>query len=262
MAEKQNLFDILKETLNDHMTKSDFLAATKEFKKSLDENHTASKTELVNAAKQIAEGFAQLKNDLTTSTTDTTSKSAASLEAKFAGIQSQILARLAELKNGDDGVSPSAADVVPLVLAQLNLPEQRAVVLDGPEEIRNKLETFVEAPEEDKLDPRVLKGFDKLEKKVTEIGARPSSPGGGGLSQLALKMALSKIIRHEKFTTSSASTTVTLANKVAGNVCLWLRYNGAMLRYGTDYTLSGKIVTFVGFTLDDSSSVEVTYFTD
>lgn len=84
--------------------------------------------------------------------------------------------------------------------------------------------------------------------------------GGGGTSTIGIQQVLTKIMKHQKFSTSSATTTSTLTNKVAGNVCIWLRYNGQMLHYGDQYTISGTTISYT-FTLDDSSVVEATYIT-
>ena len=64
---------------------------------------------------------------------------------------------------------------------------------------------------------------------------------------------------HEQFTTSSATTTVTIASNVAANSnAILVRYNGQLLDHGVQYTISGKVISFT-FTLDDDSSVGVTY---
>ena len=81
---------------------------------------------------------------------------------------------------------------------------------------------------------------------------------GGGVGHLALQFAMAKLIKHQKFSTSSATTTLTLTNTVAGNVCIWFRYNGQMLHLGDQYTLSGTTITFT-FTPDDDSVSEATY---
>lgn len=122
------------------------------------------------------------------------------------------------------------------------------------EDVRNRLEVL---EGDERLDKSAVKGIDEIEKEIARVAALPRG-SGGGLSQLALQHALSKLIKHETFTTSSATTTVTLANKVAGGVVIWLRYNGQMLNHTEHYTISGKLVTFT-FTLADDTQVEATY---
>lgn len=237
------------------LTKADFTKAFKaltEYVKNIDQRNAQQFTQIATTLTQFAQ---KLKDDTTNDTTNFKNEASTTIQAQLADLQSRIAAhdaRIATLTDGDDGISPDANEVARLAAELIKLPEYRAPIMDGPDELATKLDLLD--------DENQLAAIKAIRKDISELKARPS--GGGGLSQIALKFALSKIIKHEKFTTSSATTTVSLANKVAGSVCLWLRYNGTMLRYGTDYTLSGKTVTFVGFTLDDSSSVEVTYFTD
>lgn len=59
---------------------------------------------------------------------------------------------------GADGLSPSPEVVVPLVLEQIRMPAQQEVILDGPEEIRDKLQ---ELTKDDRLDSSAIKGLDE-----------------------------------------------------------------------------------------------------
>lgn len=82
--------------------------------------------------------------------------------------------------------------------------------------------------------------------------------GGGGASQIAMQYALGKMLKHQQFNTSSATTTLTLSDKIAGGVCIWLRYQGQMLHFGSQYTVSGTTITLT-FTPDDNTIIEATY---
>lgn len=104
------------------------------------------------------------------------------------------------------------------------------------------------------VDPEEIK---TIKSELENLKTAPRS--GGGLNQMALQHSLGKLLRHQSFSTSSATTTLTLNNKVAGDVCIWLRYNGGGLTHGTHYTISGTTITFT-FTLDDDSTVETSYF--
>lgn len=122
------------------------------------------------------------------------------------------------------------------------------------ERIRDGLELIQE--EEEKL--KIL-AVGHLEERLRRLEAQATqSRGGGGMSQIALIQAMGKLFVHQKFSTSSATTTLTLSNKVAGSVCIWLRYQGQMLHYGDQYTVAGSLITFT-FTLDNSTEVDVSY---
>jgi len=112
----------------------------------------------------------------------------------------------------------------------------------SPDEIRNALELL---QGDERLDIKAIKGYE-------------SPRGGGGTSQIGLQFALAKMLKHQKFSTSSATTTLTLNDRVAGDVVIWLRYQGQMLHLGDQYTLSGSRIT-LQFTPDDGTVMEATY---
>lgn len=79
--------------------------------------------------------------------------------------------------------------------------------------------------------------------------ARGGGGGGGGMGNPL----------HESFSTTSATTTVTVANGIAANGnAIWVYYEGQFLVKDTHYTISGRVLTFT-FTLDDDSNIDVTY---
>lgn len=133
-------------------------------------------------------------------------------------------------KNGENGKDGSP-DTGEQIIEKINSDES---------------EKLIKAEKVEGLDDR----FKEINGKISNV------PKGGGLTQLALQMALSKLFFNQTVSTSSATTTLTLTHKVAGNICIWLRYQGQMLHYGTHYTISGTTVTFL-FTLADSTTVEI-----
>lgn len=120
---------------------------------------------------------------------------------------------------------------------------------DKPKEIAVKLNTLNEA-----VDRTVIRGLEKtLENIFRSIKniARQKGGGarGGGMGNW----------EHEVFSTSSATTMVTLAKDVAaGGSAILVRYQGQLLAHGVQYTILGRVITFT-FTLQDSTFVEVTY---
>ena len=127
-------------------------------------------------------------------------------------------------------------------------------IVDPIEESVDTLVTKLESLEDDaRLDKSAIKGLDE---EFASIRALPR--GGGGTSQIGVQAAIAKLFKNQSFSTSSATTTSTLSNKVLNNIWMFLRYNGQMLQYGTHYTVSGTTITYL-FTLDDSSTVEASY---
>jgi len=123
---------------------------------------------------------------------------------------------------------------------------------DSPEQIRDKLQGL---KGDGRLDQSAIKN---LEERLRALEERPTGTGGGGASQISLQYMLGKMLKNQRFNTSSATTTLTLNDKIAGDVCIWLRYQGQMMHYGTHYTISGTTVTLT-FTPDDDTNVDVTY---
>jgi len=78
--------------------------------------------------------------------------------------------------------------------------------------------------------------------------------GGGGKSGGGMGN-----VQHEVKNVGSATASFTINYKVAaGGNAAWLRYQGQMLVFGTDYTISGTTVTLL-FTPVDSTYVDCTY---
>src|SRR3990167_2455517 len=156
-----------------------------------------------------------------------------------------------------EALIPDPTDLSPLtVKIEQSIAELQAKIPSLPEElsavqVRDKLETL-EGKEKLNINSIFLLQ-EELNKLKAQIG-KGTGGGGGGLSRMALQLALGKIIKHQAFSTSSATTTLTLNDKVAGDVALWLRYNGQVLVHGTHYTVSGTLVSLL-FTPDDDTNI-------
>ena len=171
-------------------------------------------------------------------------------------MSSKIEDKLAKIRDGIDGKDADEAQIVAAVLNAIKIPTMEDIRKELPtlgEGIRDSLELL---SGEERLDIKYLKGLEDLEKR---LGARITAIGGG-TSRIGIQAALGKIIKHQTFSTSSATTTLTLNDKVAGGVALWLRYNGQVLTYGTHYTISGTTITLL-LTLDDDTKMDATYIT-
>ena len=95
-----------------------------------------------------------------------------------------------------------------------------------------------------------LSKIDGLEKELAIIKQTKRQKGGGG--------GMGNWV-HQQFSTSSSTTSITLSSNVAANgTALLLRYQGQVLFHGSQYTVSGRVITFT-FTLDNSTTVDATY---
>jgi hypothetical protein len=121
---------------------------------------------------------------------------------------------------------------------------------DTPAQIAAKVNTL-----EETIEQKTIKGLPKLienlQRSIREKPTAPKAQSGGGMGNWV----------HQRFSTSSATTTVTTDHRAAaGGMAHILRYNGQVQDYGTDYTLGGDQRTYTfTFTLDDSSVVSIAY---
>lgn len=65
--------------------------------------------------------------------------------------------------------------------------------------------------------------------------------------------------QHESFSTSSATTVISVERAIAGRGTVALvRYQGQVLAYNVQYTVNARDITFT-FTLEDNTTVDVSY---
>lgn len=120
---------------------------------------------------------------------------------------------------------------------------------DKPLEIAGKLNTT-----EESVDQKVIKGLTKRFNTIEKVIREKREGGGGGKAGGGMGNWV-----HEVFNTSSATTTISVVNKVAANgSAILVRYQGQLLAHGVQYTISDRTISFT-FTLQDSTYVEVTY---
>lgn len=173
---------------------------------------------------------------------------------------------LSHIRQPQDGKSPiidieeialRAANLIPPVEhghtpvlgVDFELPE---IEEETPLEIAGKLNT-----KKSILDMDVIKGLKaylkNIERAIKEKHGGGSKGGSGGGTGNWL---------HQNTATTSATTTVTISTKVAANgYAILVRYNGKLLAHNVDYTLNNNthVITFVGFTLENSTFVDVTW---
>jgi len=152
--------------------------------------------------------------------------------------------KLANVKDGLSGKDANEEKIVQDVLAQIKLPEQKEIILDGSEEIRDKLETL---EGEERLDIEAIKGLKDL---LEEIKQRPVR-GGGGFSKIAYEI---HIIDDETPTgTPNGVLTDFVLNHIPNPTSsLKVYLDGQRMRLTTDYTFAGKTITFLSAPLTGS----------
>lgn len=96
---------------------------------------------------------------------DTHSKTLTStFESKMTEIKDLIEVVKATIPlDGKDGETPDINEIAKLVLEQIQLPEQKDVILDDAGQIRDKLQTL---KKDDRLDISAIKGADKLKDEI------------------------------------------------------------------------------------------------
>lgn len=171
--------------------------------------------------------FTKLKADMALSIGMLTAR----LEAK----SKQIDDKMALIKDGKDADEES---IIMQVLSRIKLPEYRAPMMDGPEEIRDKIETL-QGKERLKIE-----AVDNLREELDELKARPVGRGGGGTSAMGVAQALKYVIKRQTPTGAvdgvNASYTLSSAPYAVLSLCI----NGEMVPLSGNYTISGRTVTF------------------
>lgn len=184
--------------------------------------------------------------------------------------EAELLALIEPLipENPEDGHTPTAEEILTIVRPHLPKEVTSAELMVMIEalmpEIGDKLdETGDEIAvklnkTKDSVEIYVVRGLKKwmegLSKTVRGLNSAGRSTGkaGGGMGNWL----------HQNTATSSATTTVTISTKVAASgYAMLVRYNGKLLAHNVDYTLNNAthVITFVGFTLEDSTFVDVTW---
>ena len=87
--------------------------------------------------------------------------------------------KMAQVHSGIDGKNADETQVVQDVLAQIKLPAYKETVLDGPDEIRNKLELL---QGEERLDKSAIKGLEdeirNLKDMIVNVGTNRGNSSG------------------------------------------------------------------------------------
>ena len=226
---------------DDHIGKADVAEHIKKiiaYVKKIDERTIRD----VRIIKQSLEAFnAKLKNDNNTnvselkdSTKNYVSGVIAKLEIEHSKLKEMVDNKLAEVKDGEDADEERILDNLK---AQIHLPTIDELEDDLPKlgtKIRDSLELL---NGEDRLDVSAIKGLKELIKGST------SKVSGGGLNMGAVTI---RTVDNELLGTGDNSETdFTLNHAPSPATSLHIKVGTAELFLTDDFTLSGKVVTFL-----------------
>ena len=165
------------------------------------------------------------------------------LSARLDTKSQQIDAKIASIKDGEDA---DEEKIVQDVLAQIKIPEVRAPIMDGPEEIRDKLETL-QGKERMKIE-----AIDQLREELDELKKIRQSLGSSRFfGPSVIQKFLNNITPVGTIDGTNAEFTLPKAPKTDGEKIF---LNGVRMRSGSsnDYTIAGKTITFVSAPLTGS----------
>lgn len=144
---------------------------------------------------------------------------------------------------------PPPQDLSPLEEAIRDVEAKIPVFIQqSPQEIRNALELL---QDDERLDVSAIKGLTEKLEKIEK------SSKSGGTSHLSV----GHWPLHEVFTMDGIATSVTLqqAPGAQGTAIFGIRYQGQVLNLGTQYTVDGNKITFVGFTPEADTTISASY---
>lgn len=165
---------------DDALTNADFLKAFDTVMKFAEALKTSNQKEFQNLRKSIADLSSEVRSETSYGTSemkrvvsDFCAVEMARLHKLHEDKMAAVDARMASVVNGEDA---DEEKIVAEVLSQIKLPEQKENIVDGPDEIRNKLELL---QGDERLDKTAIKGIEDIERDIKEIQIRPAGRVGG-----------------------------------------------------------------------------------
>lgn len=212
----------------DRITKEDFVSAFEAVVNAINDE----KTKLSNLAEQLNQAMQDARKNLDETSTLTRADLTTAVATAISKIQNGK-----DGKDGRDGVDGLNADeerVINEVLGRIKLPEYRAPIMDGPEELAIKLDLLD--------DERQLAAIKKLKADIEELKKRPAR--GGGTSAMGVASTF-KYIAHTEAPSGDidgVNTTYTVKNSI-----FWIAgftLNGEQIAELPNFTYAGKTITF------------------
>lgn len=160
----------------DALTKEDFMEAFDAVLKVVKDSKSLNEREFA----AIQEAFGVFKEKAIKDLSDSHESFKADMRNHLQTLQMQHDTKMSEvdqkLSTVKDGKDVDEDALLDRVLSQIQLPEQKEILLDTPDDIRNKLELFIGRPEEEKLKIEVIgnlrEELDSIAKRIVEYGRR------------------------------------------------------------------------------------------
>ncbi len=147
----------------------------------------------------------------------------------------QVNKKMSEMKDGEDGEDADEERIKQAVLAEIKLPEQKAVILDTPEQVRDKLESLTG---NERLNQSAIAG---LQEQIESLKQMISSIPRGG------RTGMRKIPIIKRYNLSSQCNgvlkTFTLPNDTVDVLGVFGTQFPVNFNPGTDWTFAGRTLT-------------------
>lgn len=242
--------------LNELVTKEDIL---KSFKGVVDYVKRIESLNVENV-KNLKEVIDKTKEELKTQSDESTSESTKRINqelqlllSRLGERETQILNKLAEVKNGKDADEDDVVErSVERVKKELVIPTTEDILNDVPslaERIRDSLELL---EGDNRLDVSAIKGIEKLLKDID-----------GNIKKAVGAMHVPSPVgwtKHQSISLSSGTSVYNLDDAPAHNgKAAIVRYEGQVLTETTHYSISGTAITLT-FDPNNSTKLDVTYW--
>lgn len=210
----------------DRLTREDFVAAFErvvDFLKRQEQQYQTLLSDMLSAKSRMEQKLAQ---DTHATAKDLTQEVSSALKA----LTQRIDTRLHSLKDGKDGHNADEHAIFEKVMATIVLPEQKPLVSESPQEIRDKLELL---QGEERLDVSAIRGLEEKIEKVRGENKTTLVPIGGP--------SAGKIVKYHDLSASLNGSTTTFALPAFYRVVsVHSSSFPFILRPTTDYTVDGS----------------------
>ena len=236
---------LLKELLDDSLTKTEVTTAFKEIIKLVKKMKERNGQEMKDIASSLQEALKNVKNELSSKFNAHSGTSSSLIENNLKKadivIKEKIAIlekRLAEVKNGKDA---DETNIIDAVMNKLEYPTMDKVKKELPvfgEAIRDALE-LLQADE--RLEMSAINGLEKLLEELKKEKAVVGK-GGGGFSYIAMDRHFADD-ETPSGTMNGTNKAFTIAKAPNPTASLKVFLNGARQKTDIDFTLSGKTIT-------------------
>jgi len=256
------LTKILNAVDENSLTPDEFMNAFRmvmDYVKRMEANNTAQLRDILEQVQDARTKLQEMATEERDETRTTLEGHLAQLENRAEEMLALMDARLAEIRNGEDGKDADEELVVERAVVrvkeEISIPTAEDVLNDVTalgERVRDSLELL---EGEDRLKATAIQGLEELISRVGQMGTVVEAIRGAANTPTPMNRPL-----HEATTMNGILDYVTLNEAVgAGGTAVIVRYQGQTLDMTTHYTVDGNKITFT-FTPDADTVISVTYW--